>query len=551
MSKYSIGIDFGTLSGRAIVVDLSDGHIAGESVMEYPHKVMSETLPDGTPLGSDWALQHPRDYLEVLYTVVPQAVRESGVNPADIIGIGIDFTSSTVLPVRADGTPLCFEERFASEPHAYVKLWKHHAAQADADRLNEVAAERKEKFLTRYGGKTSSEWMIPKIMQILREAPEIYGEAAAFIEAADWIVLQLTGEWTVNACAAGFKCLWSKRDGYPSEDFFAALDPRLKNFVKDKIKGRVTPVGRRAGRLTQSAACRLGLAASTAVAAGVVDAHAALPAVGVVDKGKMLLIIGTSSCDVLLSDREEAIEGICGIVEDGVIEGYYAYESGQSCVGDLFDWFVNNCVPSRYEAEARCRGINIHALLSEKAAKLAPGESGLVALDWWNGNRSVLVDSELSGLIAGVTLGTKPEEIYRALIEATAFGKRVILDTYEAAGVKIDELYACGGISRKNELMMQIYADVTGREITVSACSQTSAMGAVMMGAVAAGKAAGGFDSLDQAAKLSRTDKVYRPIARNVGRYARIFVEYKRMHDFFGKKCDVMKKLRELKKESF
>lgn len=545
--KYAIGIDFGSLSGRAVVADLSDGRLAGQSVMNYPHGVMDKALPDGTPLGKDWALQHPQDYLDVLYSVVPAAVKESGVDPADIVGIGVDFTACTVLPVTGDGTPLCFLPGYAANPHAYVKLWKHHAAQPEADELNRIAGARGEKFLARYGGKISSEWAVPKVMQLVREAPDVYDAMAAFMEAADWIVLQMTNVWTRNTCTAGYKCLWNKRDGYPSDDFFAALDPKLRHFTSEKLKGAILPVGRRAGYLTPEAARRLGLTERVAVAVGNVDAHVALPAVGVTEPGKMLMIMGTSTCDILLGDSERPVPGICGVVEDGVIEGYFGYESGQSCVGDHFDWFVHNCVPAAYAAEAEARGVSIHTLLSEKAAGLTIGGSGLVALDWWNGNRSVLVDAELSGLMLGMTLSTRPEEMYRALIEATAFGKKVILDAYEEAGVPIRSLYACGGISHKNELMMQIYADVTGREIGVSACDQTPALGAAMFGAVAAGAEAGGFGSIREAAALGRIGRTYRPVKENVAAYAKLYDEYKILHDYFGRESDMMKRLRALR----
>ena len=414
--KYTIGIDFGTQSGRSVLVEVDTGREVAASVKMYPHGVMDEYLPDGkTKLEPDWALQHPRDYLDVLVETIPAVLKDTGVSADDVIGVGIDFTACTMIPIDRDGTPLCFYEQYKSNPHAYAKLWKHHAAQDEANRLNRIAVERDEEFLPRFGGKISSEWLFPKIWQTLNEAPDIYQRTAKFIEAADWIVLQLTGQEKRNSCAAGYKALWHKRKGYPSSDFFKALDPRLENVVNEKLSRDIYPIGAKAGEITEKAARLTGLAPGTAVAVGNVDAHVAVPAVGITDEGKMLMIIGTS-CHMLLGKEEKAVPGICGVVEDGIIPGYFGYEAGQSCVGDHFEWFVNNCVPVEYKQEAKDKGISLYKLLADKAGKLAVGESGLVALDWWNGNRSVLVDVDLTGVILGCTLLTKPEDIYRALV---------------------------------------------------------------------------------------------------------------------------------------
>ncbi len=551
MKKYSIGVDFGTLSGRAVVVDVSDGSIVAQSVRDYTHGVMDKTLPCGKKLGRDWALQHPMDYLEVFYEAVPDALKKSGVGRDDVIGMAVDFTACTMLPLDAAYMPLCFSEKYEREPHAYVKLWKHHAAQEQANRLNEIARGRGEGFLDRYGGKISSEWLIPKIMQILDEAPEIYENTAVFAEAADWVTYMLCGAFARNACAAGYKALWHKRKGYPSKDFFKALDPRLENLVREKLGGEIMPPGRRAGRLTAEMADKLGLSTAVAVAVANVDAHVSLPAVGITEPGKLLMIIGTSTCDILLGREERAVEGMCGVTEDGVIEGFYGYEAGQSCVGDHFDWFVNNCVPKYLHEEAERAGRDAHSWLTEKASKLKAGQSGLIALDWFNGNRSVLVDADLSGLIMGMTLQTKPEELYRALIEATAYGQRVIIEAFEASGVEVSELYACGGISWKNRLMMQIYSDVTNRPIRISASSQTPALGAAMFGAVAAGRTAGGYDSITECAKfMGGSGETYYPEPDSVRVYDRLYAEYIKLHDWFGRGGnDVMKRLKSVKAE--
>ena len=552
MAKYAIGVDFGTLSARALLVEIGTGRELSTAMMEYPHAVMDETLPDGTRLGSDWALQHPQDYLDCLAHTIPRVISESGIDAGDVVGVGIDFTACTLLPARADGTPLCFLPEFEHNPHAYIKLWKHHAAQGYADRLNAIAAERGESFLNRYGGKISSEWAIPKIWQVLEEAPEIYSAADRFIEAADWVIWRLCGKETRNACTAGYKAVWSKREGYPSNAFFAALDPRLENLVDDKLSRDIYPIGAKAGEVTRDAAKWTGLPVGCAVAVANVDAHVSMPAAGITEPGKLLMIMGTSTCHILLGEEEKLVPGMCGVVEDGVIPGYLGYEAGQSCVGDHFAWFVENCAPESVTKEARARGVSVQNLLTEKAQKLRPAESGLLALDWWNGNRSVLVDTNLSGLLLGMTLATKPEEIYRALIEATAYGNRMIVDTFVENGVPIDSLFACGGIAEKNPMMMQIYADVTNREIRIARSAQAPALGSAMFGAVAAGKARGGYDTIQDAAREMGgvKDTVYRPVAENVGIYDRLFAEYRRLHDLFGRGGDpALKALRRMKVE--
>ncbi|MFP4489221.1 MAG: ribulokinase [Bacteroidales bacterium] len=553
MSKYVIGVDFGTLSGRAVLIDIENGNEVASSVFDYPHGVMDRHLPDGTKLGVDWALQHPGDYLDVFSHTIPAVLENAGIEADRVVGIGIDFTASTVLPVKADGTPLSMLEDFKSEPNAWIKLWKHHAAQPEANRLNEIAAGQGQDFLKRYGGKISSEWLVPKVWQTLNEAPEVYKAADRFIEAADWVVWQLTGNEKRNTCTAGYKAIWHKHEGYPSDDFFASLDPQLRNLVSDKLSTELFPVGTKAGEITAEAAKMTGLKEGTAVAVANVDAHVSMPAVGISEPGKMLMIMGTSTCHMVLGDKEKTVPGMCGVVEDGIIEGFFGYEAGQSCVGDHFQWFVDNCTPPSYFTEATEKDMDIHELLTEKAAALKPGESGLLALDWWNGNRSVLVDVDLTGMMLGMTLATRPEEIYLALIEATAYGTRMIIDTFHEKGVPVNELYAAGGIAEKNPFIMQIYADVTSREIRISGSPQTPALGSAMFGAVAAGKERGGYDNIVEAAKVMSKlkDVVYKPIADNVAVYEKLYKEYKTLHDYFGRgDNDVMKRLKEIKKSS-
>ncbi len=549
MKKYSLGIDYGSLSGRAVLVDLETGEEVASSIFEYPHAVMSDTLPSGKKLENAFALQHPQDYIDVLKNTVPAVISEAGVEPSQVVGMGIDFTACTMLPILSDGTPLCMTDKFSDEPHAYVKLWKHHAAQEQADRINALAEKTEQKCLSRYGGKISSEWMFAKILETVEKAPDVYDSTERFIEAGDWIVMVLTGNETHNSCMAGYKAMWHKRDGYPDNEFFGALNPKMKDIIGTKISENVLPMGAKAGVINKRGAELTGLCEGTAVAVSNVDAHVALPACGITSSGKMLMIMGTSTCHILMGDEEVNVPGICGVVEDGVLPSLFGYEAGQSCVGDHFEWFVKNCVSREYMENAEKQGVNIHKYLREKAKRLKVGESGLVALDWWNGNRSILVDVDLSGVILGMTLSTKPEEIYRALLEATAYGTRVIIDNFEENGVKISELYAAGGIAEKDELMMQIYADVTNREIRISASPQAPALGSAIFGAVASGYFATAADAAAVMGKIK--DTVYRPIPENVAAYDRLFKEYKTLHDYFGRGGnDVMKRLKAIKEEA-
>ena len=551
--KYAIGIDFGTESGRVVLVDVADGQEIATAVHTYANGVIDEKLPEsGVRLEPDWALQDPNDYLEVFKQAIPAVLKKSGVDPEDVIGLGIDFTACTMLPTKADGTPLCFLPEWRANPHAWVKLWKHHAAQPEANKLNEIARELGYTFLDRYGNKISSEWFFPKAWQILDEAPDVYQAADRLLEAADWVVWQLTGEEKRNACTAGYKAIWSKREGFPPDEFFKALDLRMEHIVDEKMSRDIYPLGVKAGGLTEEAARWTGLKPGTAVAIANVDAHVSVPAATVTQPGRMVIIMGTSNCHMVLGTEERTVPGMCGYVEDGIVPGFFGYEAGQSCVGDHFAWFAENCVPGAYEEEAKARGLDIHQLLEEKAARLQTGESGLLALDWWNGNRSVLVDVDLTGLLLGATLATKPEEIYRALIEATAYGTRIIIETLEGNGVPVNEIVATGGLPDRNKLLMQIYADVTGRPIHIADTSQGGALGSAMHGAVAAGREAGGYDSILEASKhMARLrDEAYHPIAENKAVYDRLYAEYVTLHDYFGRGAnDVMKRLKALRAE--
>ena len=394
-----VGVDFGTLSARAVVVRAHDGAELGSAVHEYAHGVMDSVLAEtGAELPPDWALQHPDDYLDALRDAVPAAVRAAGIDPSQVVGIATDFTASTPLPTLRDGTPLC--SLLPDRPHAYPKLWKHHAAQRQADRVNAVAAERGEPWLARYGGRISSEWEFAKALQVLDEDPEIYERAERWIEAADWIVWQLCGREVRNVCATGYKAI--HQDGrFPSEDYLRALDERFADFVS-KLDGPLGELGARAGSLTAEAAEWTGLPEGIAVAVGNVDAHVTAPAAQAIEPGQMLMVMGTSTCHIMNGSELAEVPGMCGVVDGGVVPGLWGYEAGQSGVGDIFAWFVEQAVPPAYHDEARRRGVDLHTHLSELAGALRVGEHGLVVLDWHNGNRSILVDHELSGLVVGL-----------------------------------------------------------------------------------------------------------------------------------------------------
>jgi L-ribulokinase len=550
---YTIGLDFGTESGRALLVRVSDGKELATAVHPYPHGVIDERLPGGEkPLPPDWALQHPGDYLEVVKRTVSEVLRESGVSPGQVIGVGIDFTSCTMLPTLRDGTPLCQLDEFRHEPHAWVKLWKHHAAQPQADRINEVARQRGEPWLQRYGGKISSEWFFSKALQILEEAPEVYRAADRLIEAADWLVWRLTGVETRNSCTAGYKAMRQNGE-FPAREYFAALHPEFAEVVDEKMSRELHGLGERAGGLSRQAAEWTGLPAGIGVAVANVDAHVTVPATGSVEPGTMLMIMGTSTCDVLVSDELREVEGMCGAVMDGIVPGRYGYEAGQSGVGDIFAWFLENCVPTEYHRRAAEEGIDLHAVLQREAAQQAPAEHGLLALDWQGGNRSVLVDAELSGLLLGMTLATTAPEIYRALLEATAFGTRVIIEAFESSGVPVRRLVAAGGLPGRNPLLMQIYADVLNREISVIRSEQGPALGSAMHAAVAAGAYA---DIAAAAAKMGGlSDRKFLPIPANSEVYDELYRDYLYLHDLFGRSAadrpaGVMKRLRQRRRRA-
>lgn len=567
--RYVIGIDFGTLSGRALLVDLATGREVASEVHEYADGVIEQTLPHGKQsLPPDTALQNPNDYLQVLSRTIPKLLRNTKTKPEQIEGIGTDFTCCTVLPTKRDGTPLCFDRKWKKYPHAWVKLWKHHAAQPEADRINAVGSRRSEHFVSVYGGKYSSEWLFSKLLETVSASPEIYDAADRFIEAGDWIVWQMCGHEKRCLSAAGFKAMRVYPEKYnssgsknkeqprslgwtfPRKEFFASLHPKLRNVAAEKLGADYYPLGGRAGGLSPKMAKATGLLPGTPVAVGNIDAHAAVPACTVTEPGKLVMIMGTSTCHLLLGKSLREVEGICGVVKDGVVPGLWGYEAGQAGVGDLFAWYVDHALPSYIHTAAKRDKLGLHEFLQKQATELKPGESGLLALDWWNGNRSVLVDADLSGLLVGATLATKPHEIYRALIESTAFGTRKIIEAFTKKRIPTEEIYACGGLAQKNPMLMQIYADVTGRPIRIAASKQTSALGAAMHGAVAAGS----YPDIQTAARrMARVHKkTYKPNPKAKPIYDELYREYSRLHDLFGRDPkSPMKVLKRIRRSQF
>ena len=535
--KYTIGLDYGTLSGRGVLARCSDGEILTSAVKEYTHGVMDQTLPDGeTKLPPAWCLEYPADYVEVLDTVIPKLLQESGVAKEDIIGIGIDFTSCTMMSVDADAVPLCEKPEFVSRRNAYVKLWKHHGAQKQADQINELLEREGLTEDPRFGGKVSPELLIPKVMEILEEDPEVYEAADEILEAGDWLTRLLTGSHNRSCSMAGYKAWWNERDGYPEHEFYKKLNPALETFAEDKMPGKICPIGKVIGTLTEEWADRLGLYPGIAVAPTLIDSHAGFPGSGIYSDRQMMLVLGTSSVMAALNKKPYAEKGICGAVRDALVPGYYALESGLAAVGDLFGWFVDELTPASYKEEAGKAGLNLHAFLSRKAEQLKPGQSGVIALDWWNGNKTPFVNGELSGVLLGMTLHTKPEEIYRALIEATAFGTKRILDLYEANGASVDEIVVSGGIALKNPMLMQIYADVLGKTLKIAASDQAAALGSAVYAAIAAGKKAGGYDTYSEAVQhMSKVrENYYVPQEKYVEIYKKMYSIYCQFGDMMG-----------------
>ena len=545
----TVGVDFGTESGRVLLLDLRTGEEIADVEVRYPHGVIDSTLPhNDEELPPDTALQDPGDYLEVLYRGVSDALAVGNVAAEEVIGLGIDFTSCTVLPVTADGTPLCQLDQWRARPHAWVKLWKHHSAQPIADRLNAIGRDRKEDFLSRYGGCLSSEWYFPKLIQIWQEDHAIFDAMSAFVEATDWVIWHLTGTLLRASCSAGYKACWSAKEGLPPRAFFEAAYPGFPD-PSEKLGTSFAPPGRCAGTLRPEVAARLGLNPTVAVAVGNVDSFVSVPGAGVQDPGVFLMVVGTSICDLVIDRREIRMAGITGVVENGILPGYFGYEAGQAAVGDMFAWFGDRLL-NLGKGEVGS-GASWYVELERAAANIPPGESGLVALDWWNGNRTILGDADLSGVIAGLTLASTPVEIYRALFESVAFGTRRIIENFVEHDVPIAEVVACGGIAERSELMMQLLADVTGLPVTIPDSSQIPARGAALFGGLAAGSARGGFDDIETAVARLKPDiaRRYEPSQSHMVTYGDLYSVFCALHDEFGREhVEWLHRLRQIRR---
>lgn len=550
-NKYVLGIDFGTLSGRTVLVRCADGKIMSSAEKKYTHGVISHKLLDGeTPLPHNWYLQYPLDYLEVLEETIPEVIRNSEIESNHIIGLAIDFTSCTIMPVDQNKVPLCTKKEFENRPHAYVKLWKHHGAQKEADEISEILKEEKE--LTAYmGEKISSEILMPKVLEMIHQDYEIYKASDKILEAADWLTWILTDSPKRSSSMAGYKAWWLPESGYPDRQFLKKLDNRMENIIEEKMNSEICPVGSRIGLLNQIWSQKLGLEEGIAVAASVIDSHAGAPGSGICKSDQMMMVLGTSSVVMALSNNPLNQKGICGPFKGGVVPGYYAWESGLAAVGDMLNWFVEQSVPYQYYENAEIKGMDVHQLLTELANEILPGSSGLLALDWWNGNKTPFVNAELSGSIIGLTLHTKPEEIYRALIEATAFGTRRIIEVMEGSGVVINEIIASGGIAEKNNLFLQIYADITGKKIKVADCSQAGALGAAIYASLAAGEKMGGYNSYVDAVKAMSHIKeiIYEPNKEYKEIYENLYQLYLNYSDYMGASNGIMEQLSKLKKQ--
>jgi L-ribulokinase len=497
--------------------------VLATSVVRYPSGVIDETLPStGDRLPHDYALQDPDDWVKVIKQGLPDVVAKADVSADQVVGLGIDFTSCTVLPVTDQGEPLCRMEQWRERRQAWPKLWKHHAAQPIADRLNEVALERHEDFLERYGGRISSEWYFPKLIELWCEDREIYDAAARYIEATDWIIWWLTGRECRQTATAGFKAMWSPEEGLPPTDYFTAAYPGFDN-PGAKLGDTFVPLGTRAGTLRPEVAETVGLPESVAVAVGNVDAWVSVPGVGVKEPGTFVIVIGTSICDMVVESREVRLPGITGVVKDGILPGLYGYEAGQAAVGDMLAWFLDRLVIDSGSYDA----------FEESAARIAPGETGLVALDWWNGNRTILADADLTGAIFGLGLHTTREQIYRALLESIAFGSRRIMDNFEEYGIQLQRVVACGGIAERSPLMMQLLADTSGREVHVPEVSEIPARGAALFGAVAAGA----YPDIGSAIEATRPREVrtYHPDAEAKRTYDRVYEIYRTLYEMLGR----------------
>ena len=551
---YTIGLDYGSLSCRGILADTENGQILGEEVFDYPHGILESCLPDGTPVEGEWFLQHPGDYVDALEFIVPGLLKKSGVSPEAVVGIGIDFTVSTVVALDKQFRPLSENPQYASRLHAWTKLWKCKNADVQAERLAEVCREQNRPYLELFGGGVNPRWLLPKVLRVFEEDREIYEAADCFMEAADYVTSLLAGHPVCGCPAVASKTFWSRENGYPDAAFFRAVHGELEQLPKEQLMDHFTDCvfgypGEKVGSLCAQMAERLGLCAGIAVSAPQMDAWAAVPGVGICAPGSMLLIIGTSSVAIALGYEQKEIPGASACLPDAHYPGLYSFVSGQASVGDGFQWFIDHLVPENYVQRAKEKGLNLHGYLTELASDMEPGETGLLALDWLNGSQAPLKTKHPSGVILGMNLQTKPEHLYLALLESTAFGARKIMENYRNGGIPVDEIVARGGIAGKNSLLMQIYADVLGVPVKVNHCSYASALGAAVSAASAAGEYTG-YGSFSEAvdAMGSRRYSVYLPDEEHRKQYDLLYAEYCVLYDYFGQgKNSTMDQLAALK----
>jgi L-ribulokinase len=535
--KLSLGIDFGTESVRALIVDL-EGTERASAVVRYQHGQILDALPTdpGKKLPVDFALQHPLDWLDSAAQAVRAACDKCGGSADGIIGIGVDFTSCTMLPTLADGTALCVTDKFAKHPLAWPKLWKHHGAKSQTDRINAVAHSRQEPLLNRYGGTIGLEWFFPKVLETIEEDAEVADAAEVWLEAGDWFVWQLVGGDASNlprsTCQAGYKAMWSAENGFPDPQFLEAVHPQLPEIVSRKMPGRFVAPGCRAGELTADMAKRFGLHPGTPVSAAVIDAHAGVPGAGAAEAGVLVMVLGTSSCHMLNAEQYRSVPGVAGVVKDGILPGYYGYETGQAAVGDAFDWLRGTL------------GHESHDKLANEAANLPPGSDGVRSLDWMNGCRTPLMNGNLTGAFAGLKLRHRAAHLYRALLEGSAFGLRWIVETMRDGGLPIHRFVATGGLPHHNPLIVQIYADVLGEPISVHPCQYGPALGAAILGTLAAGSAVSEFTTSAIAIEsmagprqndATRQSSIYQPKTEHSLAYDSAYHEYRQLTEIFAK----------------
>ena len=525
--RFVIGVDFGTLSARSVIINVRNGALISSFESNYDHGIIHSILPHGKILlPPDWCLQDPNDYIKALETVVCHVVKESHIPKEKIIGLSIDFTSCTILPVNKKGVPLCNIEQFKSRPHAYAKLWKHHAAQPYADEINQKLKTFPNSVNAFYGDQISAELLLPKVLQIIREDPELFTNIDNICEAGDWICRILTGNLKKSISMAGYKGMYFNELGFPDEDFFERIEVRLKNCMSSILRGKISRLSEPFGTLNEEWANRLGLCSGMPIGCPVIDSHAGIAGSGIFREGQMMIAIGTSSVQACLSLQPCASKGIVGTIRDTVVPGYYLWESGLPAVGDALTSF----------ARLTCGQPSSFLELTDEAQKLSVGESGLISLDWWNGNKTPFINSSLSGLIVGLRLDTTRGEIFRSLIEATAFGTRNILEHIEDNGSTIDEIIACGGITNKNPFIMQVYSDTLGKKIQVVQNEQTMAVGAAIYAAVAAGSKLGGYDSIEEAITMMARGGTtnYYPEPSRHKKYSELYKIYCRLSQHFG-----------------